>query len=161
MVIVIIALFAGVIAPNLLARRDSRASAAFFVKLPDLVVEARDVAQQKGVTVDLQYDESKRVFTLTEESSNQSETTAFREATIPTGLEAQTFRKANQVVSAGEWLIKFYPDGRADLGAVEVMDHGQAHALTVAKDGTLRIINGAMPDTEETRWPAGEREQRA
>lgn len=166
-VIVILALFAAVIVPNLLARRTSRAAAAFFVRLPDLVEEARETAQRQSVTVELQYDSNKRSFTLsTEPAATTSQTkneapTIVREAAVPEGIEPQTFRGADQVQSSGDWVVKFFADGKSDGGGVELLDHGKAHALLIESNGTCQMLLGNLPQSDQTSWPAGEHEQRA
>jgi Tfp pilus assembly protein FimT len=160
-VIAIVMLFAALAMPNLLSRRASREVAAFFVRLPDLAVFAREYAQRKEKTVRVTFDETRGVFSVEADGEKpEDERSVVRELPLAEGLRAVGFRQEDRSVSSGEWEMVFYPDGRSDGAGVEVDDNGRIRSVTVSPDGVVRIQEGTMPTVEERRWPAGEREQR-
>lgn len=160
-IVAIVALFAALAVPSFLARQRTREVTAFFVRLPDLAVFAREVAQRDERTVRIRFDEGQSLFTAEADGQTQNdESTTLRDLPMPEDVRTSNFRQEEQSVNAGEWELTFYPDGRSDGGAVELNDNGRIRSVIVAPDGTVRLQEGAMPNAEERRWQAGEREQR-
>ncbi|MGV3618265.1 MAG: pilus assembly FimT family protein [Fimbriimonas sp.] len=166
-IVVIVTLFAALAAPNLLSRQRTREVTAFFVRLPDLAVYAREYAQREDRIVRVRFDEAQRIFvaeadaavsTTNQEESDEAQT--IRQVSLPEDLEATSFRQEDESVSPGEWEITFYPDGRSDGADVEIDDDGRIRSISVSPEGTVRLEQGALPTINERRWPAGEREQR-
>lgn len=168
-VIVVIMLFAAMITPGLLARQRSRNVVAFFVKLPDLAVYAREQAQSQRATMRLRFDEADSQFIVERTSENDAENrvsdsddqVSLRRLGLQEGLSVSSYRQEDETVSGGEWEILFYPDGQSNGAAVEIDDNGRRRAVIVDRNGSIRLEQGPLPAVEERRWPAGDREQRA
>lgn len=172
-IIMIVTLFAALAMPSFLARQRTREVTAFFVRLPDLAVYAREVAQRDETTVRIRFDEGQNVFSAEREGSEpdgsngpnasegDGELSTVRSVGMPGDVKTSNFQQEGQSVNASEWELTFYPDGRSDGGAVELDDNGRIRSVVVAPDGTVRLQQGALPTVDERRWPAGEREQRA
>jgi prepilin-type N-terminal cleavage/methylation domain-containing protein len=164
-IIAIVTLFAALATPSFLARQRTREVTAFFVRLPDLAVYAREVAQRDERTVRVRFDEGQNLFIAdidgeVDETGVENEPSTVRQVPMPPDVRTTNFRQEENSVNAGEWELTFYPDGRSDGGAVELDDNGRIRSMVVAPDGTVRLQEGAMPTIDERRWPAGDREQR-
>ena len=164
-IIVIVTLFAALATPSFLARQRTREVTAFFVRLPDLAVYAREAAQRDERTVRVYFDEGQNQFIaeaegVVDDTGVQDEGSTIRQVAMPGDVRTTNFRQEENSVNAGEWELTFYPDGRSDGGAVELDDNGRIRSMVVAPDGTVRLQEGPMPTIDERRWPAGEREQR-
>lgn len=160
-IIAIVTLFAALAMPSFLARQRTREVTAFFVRLPDLAVYAREVSQRDERTVRIRYDEGQTTFNVEVDGATaDDDARSVRQLIVPGDLQPTSFRQEDQSVSPGEWELTFYPDGRSDGGGVEVNDNGRVRSIVVAPDGTVRLQEGALPTIDEKRWQAGEREQR-
>lgn len=160
-IVAIVALFAALATPSFLARQRTREVTAFFVRLPDLAVYARETAQRDERIVRIRYDDGQSAF-LVELDGQEAEDDpeSLTQLNVPSDLEVTSFRQEEESVSGGEWELVFYPDGRSDGGGVEVNDNGRIRSVVVAPDGVVRLQQGTLPTIEERRWQAGEREQR-
>jgi Tfp pilus assembly protein FimT len=161
-IIAIVTLFAAIATPSFLARQRTREVTAFFVRLPDLAVYAREVAQRDETTVRIRFDEGQNTFTAEMDGVElDDEPSTVRQIAMPGDVSATSFRQEDESVNASEWELTFYPDGRSDGGGVELNDNGRIRSVVVAPDGTVRLEQGNLPTIDERRWQAGEREQRA
>lgn len=161
-VIAVLGLFAALIMPNLLAQRASRTARSFVAALPRLASEAREIAIAERRVTSLRFDEAQGLLqVVVDAQQDENEDTLLREARMPEGFEMTTLRLEEEDVAPGEWIMRFYPDGRSDGGGIQVGDRGRPISLLIDREGNTRLLKGPLPAAEEAQWPAGEYEQRA
>lgn len=184
-VILLLALMAATIVPNLVSQKDARQVRLFFSSVQDMAREARTVAVQTGQTVTLRLTEGAdrletvqpRVETAADESRDgrnvavrtpatgaasrtEDETVTVRRLTMPDLLQAARFRSGEEDRSASDWELRFYPDGTCDGGGLEWNAGGETVFLAVSPQGDVSLGNGDLPEQREERWTAGEYEKR-
>jgi prepilin-type N-terminal cleavage/methylation domain-containing protein len=152
-VILILALLAASIMPNVVSALDSNRRRNYRLSVPRLAGEAHNYAVQRGVTVTMR--------TNTEDAFEIATTTDGEEQTIRTlqpvaGVEVDSLLAADGSDPGSDWMVNFYPDGTSDGAVIELSDSGAIYRYQVLKTSgkTRRIAEDDALEAE--KWPAGD-----
>ncbi|MFQ3677236.1 MAG: prepilin-type N-terminal cleavage/methylation domain-containing protein [Fimbriimonadaceae bacterium] len=193
-VIVLLALLAGLVVPNLVNQRDARQTRLALIQARDALVEAQARAVREGQTVAVRFDEASQTLTIVRPadvlnaapitgagltgtaslaaarqaafgSANDVDTndlgeSVLRRVRLGGNIRGRGFRVADETVVSGEFLLRFYADGKSDGGALEFDVNGASRSIVVDRNGDARIENGGLPDVQTDEWQAGENERR-
>lgn len=158
-VITVLAVLAALAMPKIVTLRDSALRQAFFAEMRLLAAEASETARVRNLEAIVRYDSSERAFLIEVEPQEGEVQVVRRIETVPE-IEVERFRRNGRDSSESEWELRFFPDGRADSGSVEVSASGLVYHLRVDRSGRSVWERGEAP-LEETRWEAGQLETRA
>jgi len=153
-VIVILAMFAAAVVPNMATSIESAKRRSFRVSVLTLARRAKVEAITRGATVNLSLNNGD--FQIS--SGSETDSTVIGSVSQAPGIEASHFTKAGEELGEGEWLIAFYPDGTSDGGAFQFDEGSDSTSVKIAKkDGRVSVTDGALDpgDTSETEWEAG------
>jgi hypothetical protein len=156
-VIAVLALGAALVAPLISAQRQGIEHRAFRTGLTQVAAEARIQAVERRQELRLRYDDGLRTLTLERVEEGEE---PLRTIQIPQGILATSFQEAGQVVSSGDWAVRFLPDGTSDSGGIEFDDDGVVLAWYVDERARAALSEGTLPNPNDQRWPAGSLEQR-
>jgi len=160
-VIVIIALFAGLLMPNLVRMKSSREEREFWVALARFTTQGRERAIQLGRTVTMQFDGTTNTLTFTSINPDDGLEEDLAHLDLYEGTQVVKFEADDQQLAPSEWKLHFYPESKADKGGLELTLNNQTRALTVDQYGRAQVIEGQLPDTTDDKWTAGDIEHRA
>lgn len=161
MVIVLVALLASSIAPQLSAMKRSRIEREFPIAALRLALTARETAITDGQAVSLMFGEQLRRMQVVRTDAESGTDNALFEITLSPEVETGRLDLAGRESNSSDWRLAFYPDGTCDGGGVEFRRGNQSFALVIdPASGAARIIDGQLPDTTGDRWQAGEIEHR-
>ncbi|MFZ4508340.1 MAG: GspH/FimT family pseudopilin [Fimbriimonas sp.] len=163
-VILLIALFAAAIVPNLGRQKDARLEAQFYEGARRLAVVARNRAIQSGTTMVMKYDDATQTLEVVPDTSganNDTSETVLDQVQTPqtqgnSSMRAQTFVLEGADSNASEWQISFFGDGRATAGSIQF---NSGRTLQISANGMAQLIEGSV-STEPESWEAGQLEQR-
>jgi prepilin-type N-terminal cleavage/methylation domain-containing protein len=152
-VILVLALLAASIMPNVASVVDSNRRQAYRLAVPRMVGEGHNYAVQRGqiVTMQLNDDEGFELVTQGEEDEQVIKTLPQVE-----GVTVDSLLVADGSDPGLEWQVNFYPDGTSDGGVIELGDAGAVYRYQVVKaTGKVRRID---PEEllEEDKWQAGD-----
>ena len=156
-IIVLLALFAAIVAPNMLAIKRSRAQLdreAAILRLPQ---EARNEAQERRTPIALRLEEDALV--METEPAEGEDAQTIKQVSF-TGMAVETTQLNGESTDTSSWRWVAYPDGSADTGGVEFSLNGSQKSLELPRFGDAKWLRGALPDVQQERWQAGELEQR-
>lgn len=161
-VIVILALVATGVMINLPAGLRGDQVRGFRIGLTRIAAQARQDAISGGAPVSVTFDESGgRLQAGAQSTDRQTSTNSVR---MPDGFSAREFQLEGANSTAPEWVLRFYPDGTCDSGAIEFAGDGLETVTVVfdPKTGSARVSDSALADvvTAPERWEAGEMELR-
>jgi len=178
LVILIITLFAALIAPNIINEKTAEAKRESFGRVQDMFRLARVRAIQQDRTFAIAYDSGKSEFRLVREPEPQTNNTGSNVASptprplsqvqsvgdyeqietfdLPSGITATEFRSGLNDTDSGSWLLHFYPDGTADTGGVTLNQGQTPNAIQVDQYGMSTFMQGQnLQDPTQLNWPAG------
>jgi prepilin-type N-terminal cleavage/methylation domain-containing protein len=159
-VIVLLALLAALIMPNLVAVKASRERNAFRSELRRLAVSAREDAILRSSIRVLRYEDGSNAFLTSTVSEDGTPADSGRSVALPEGVRVDSFRVGAREVAGGEWEMRFQIDGSTEGGGVELSDGAFVYSLRFAEDGTVRLLEEELPNLSDERWSAGSYEQR-
>jgi type II secretory pathway pseudopilin PulG len=160
MVIVVLALFAAMIMPNLAQQKESRERLQFRMELRRLIVSARERAITRASTQVVTYEDATGRFQAASADENGMPGEPFASATLPDGVTADQFRMGDRDVGDSEWEIRFHSDGSSEGAGLQLGDGQIPYSVTVDLDGTTRAFADELPQAGTRRWEAGSYEQR-
>lgn len=155
-VVLIIALLAAAVAPNLVSLKTGRELRQFRSDLRQLAAQTRESAISTGKELDLSFGSNR----FSVQPADTESTVVPRTLAVPDVVTTNRFELAGADSSEGEWTLRFYPDGTTDGGGVELREGQNAFALQIKKSGEVLVVDGNLPDTTAEKWQAGEHEQR-
>lgn len=160
-VIIVIAMFAAIVTPRLLAVRETTQSATFRMNVVRFFLDARERAIQQRTTLEVAWDGN--AFSLTDPAAETDETEAEPSRRFALGQNATLAgtRIRGEDVSEDEWVAKFHADGTATDAAIQLDAGGADLTLVIdGESGKTRLERGTLDDLPERNWPAGEIEKR-
>lgn len=161
MVILLLVLLAAAVLPNLNAMREGRIERAFPGDVRRLAMDARERAISDGRTYALTFGDQLQRLQLVEPSLEGGAGTTLSEVHLTSTAQTGRLELEGREANSADWVLNFYPDGSSDGGGVEFTRGNSVFALHVqAVNGTIRIIDGRLPDTTAQRWQAGDIERR-
>lgn len=159
-VIVIIAVVAGGIAPSVGRWKDGAELRQFYSRVASLADEGREVARSRRTA--LQLTVSGRSLTLRSGVTEESEGTAVRTLALPNNVNLSSAGRGGNTESTEGFVISYFADGTSDGGTLTFTADGVEQVLRVSSQGRTRWIS-SDEDTgtygTET-WPAGDLEVR-
>lgn len=156
-VITLVALFAVFILPNLVTSRQAEDERLFVDGLKRLADNARDTAISKNETLHLSLDGNR--LTVTQETDTNQKGDEVAGLDLISGAQANKFQANGQDMESGDWDLRFYPDGTADEGGVEIDIRDATYALNVTSRGAA-TVDDQLTDYANVRWDAGTYETR-
>lgn len=159
-VILVLSMIAAIVLPSIAATMKSQRMRGYLSDLERLTIEASGIARQSGQTVSLVSDG---------EGSFQIQTEVEGEEPVPVsqvtpiaGIQVVNHRLGSDDLGSEEWSLRFYADGTADAGGVQIEEPAETWALVVdPKSGRGRIQRGELPDMATDEWEAGDYVQRS
>lgn len=160
-VVLILAMFAALVVPRLVAMQKSQDYRTFVSATRSAFGYAREMAIESKTEYRLKVNESQRQVELVRGVDQGSEQQADRTVSMPEGVTVSKVRLDGTDTSTDTWEVIFYPDGTSSRAGVEFSSDGRQIALQVDDvTGRAKFIDGELPDETDTKWQAGEREQR-
>jgi type II secretory pathway pseudopilin PulG len=156
-ILVVLALFAALVVPNVVAIKRSRDLAALEADVARLPVTGRNEARSARVPVALRVDDTDLVL---ERRPPDADPQVVKRVPLTGDLRIESARNANGLTDVATWTWTVYPDGSADAGGLEFSEGQNRKSLTLETDGGSRWMSGDLPDDLDEKWPAGELEKR-
>jgi type II secretory pathway pseudopilin PulG len=157
-VIVILALTAVLVFPNMIAIRRSRALKDVEAAIWRLPREARHEALRSQQPVAIRVEGSTLVM---ERTSIQGDSVVVKRVNLREGITVTGARTGRESTDLDSWRWMAYPDGSADQGGLEFMEGNSPKSLYLPKQGDEVWGDGNLPDTSQEEWQAGEVQYRA
>jgi len=152
-VIVVLALMAAAIMPNVGTAVEQNRRRNYRLSVPRLVGEAQNYAIREGQTVTMRADTDGAFSIVTDVEGEEN---AINELTPVEGVEIDALLTADGSDPGSDWQINFYPDGTSDGGVIELNDAGAPFRYQVLKSsGKVRLIGEDTP-LEAEKWEAGD-----
>lgn len=163
MVIVLIALFAAVTTPRLLAMRDGADLRAFRWEAENVFQAAREAAISRGRPVRVALAEGSGAIQAVDQAGGESgQDLTVSSAEFPVGVSLIAVRRSGTEVDLTTWEVWFYPDGTATEAAAQFDIAGEPLSVTIAPGTAIvHATRGELPEPGQDTWEAGELEQRA
>lgn len=160
--IVVLALLSAIVAPRLVAVRSGQEARGVKFAIRELAREARLRALQEGETVFLRIEgNGERVELVRSARRNgEGQESVIRSVEVPSSVDFPRLRLGQSESGESEWEFRFYADGRADGGGLEIEHDGAVDSVLIDSDGTVTLFEGPLPEDVKDSWPAGENEQR-
>lgn len=155
-IIVIIALFAAMVAPNLASMKASRDHRAFFEKTSQIFAVARAKAIELKKPIEVHLDDAKNELFLAQVDADGNTTEVGARVALPSEMRVDELRQGTQTVSSGEWKPVFYPDGSSERSGIQVSEGDRTTSFVVSKLGFMQQLDGTLPDASLEKWTAGD-----
>lgn len=159
-VITLVALGAALITPNLARWQSGAARRAFPSELRRLFSNARETAILARAPRSVSYSEEASGFTVSWEDSETSESRSGATVRLPSGIELGRMTSGGNEATPADWRVEIQPDGTTEAAGFELLESEATMALTISKDGHVRLLAGSLPEPETERWQAGDLEIR-
>lgn len=157
-VILVLALVAAIVAPNISAMIDSQQTQSFRIDAERIARQARAEAISQGDTVRLTFSGVLRAAQVSEEleaAEEEAGGAAIAEVDLPEGVTAVAFRANGQDVGPEDWRAEFYAGGDARSGGITFDSSGRIWHLLIQREGQITVGEGELPPAEADRWEAG------
>jgi Tfp pilus assembly protein FimT len=154
-VVTVLVIVSIMVLPNLVSMKsasDRRDAISGIRRAP---ADARELAIQKGQTMQLVYDDATHEFQIQQVGADGTATTSTHYP-ITQDLEPTRFEQSGKESTSSDFKLQFSPEGRSNGGGVEF----NSFSLIVDTSGGIRYIEGQLPPPEDERWEAGSLEQR-
>lgn len=152
-VILVLALLAASIMPNVASAIESNRRRNFRLAVPRLMSEAHNTAVQSGQPVFLTTNEDDG-FELTR--TVEGEETVLQTLDAVEGVTIDSLLAADGSEPSDEWRVGFYPDGTSDGGIVDLNEAGSTFRYQIVK-ATSRVKRLGEDETvEDEKWQAGD-----
>ncbi len=160
-VVAIVAAMAAIVIPRFAALQSGQQSRDFTSALLRIGGDARLIAIESGQTVEVRYDDERRVLAFETVDPVTFATTEERLIELPDSVELSAFTLDGAFASATDWTLQFYPDGSGLDAGVEVEDGLFVYHVTIeGRDGTALKGVDRLAESGQQEWQAGELEQR-
>lgn len=176
---IVLVLMAACIVPRMIALTRSRALFEVEAAIQRAPLEARNEARRSQVPVRLRVENGALLMEWVLDSQNQQQqpNTAmqanpptlrsdgvspqeFKRITLGDDIQVQYAQRNNQNSDLGSWQWTVYPDGSADTAGLQFSEGNKQKSLVLTNTGDGQWLEGALPDTSQQQWPAGELQQR-
>jgi len=154
-VITILVILSALLSTRIVAMLASRQVQSFIDGLPRIATQAREAAITQGQTAKLTYDQSQQTLHVAAEQSGQPDKTV-ADLSVPSNVQLDSFQLAGQTSGAGDFTLRFYPDGHSDGGGIETNSNGSMRSLVVDTNGLAKLVNGPLPAASQDTWTAGD-----
>ncbi|HZO91905.1 MAG TPA: hypothetical protein VFB38_26545 [Chthonomonadaceae bacterium] len=154
---IVLILMAAYIVPNMVALTRSRSVYAVEAAIQRAPVEARNEARRSQRPVALRVEGDVLVLARLSEAGDLQE---FKRIALGNTIQVTRARLGSETRDLASWQWTVYPDGSADSGGLEFSEGTAIKSLVLSQSGEGRWSEGALPDTNDDRWQAGELEQR-
>ncbi len=159
-VIFIVALFSALFAPNVAAFLKGDEYRTFRAETKSAFGFARESAIQAKAPHRVRIQESSRTIEVIRQGTDGQDQTV-RTVDMAQQVTVSKVTLNGQDSNTETWEVTFYPDGSATKAGLELSTDGQLFAVQVNEvTGRSTFIDGELPEDTESRWEAGEREQR-
>lgn len=163
-VIVLLALIAAIVSPRLTQRAESASERGQVRKMLAFLRSAKESAITRGETVSVRVDVEGRMAMESRSPIDPEVSQEIDSISPPSGYTLSDRTLAGRSVGGDDLVIEFYPDGTTTGGTVTFTMRDAVETLVIAVDGrsgSIRATRGAgEPNSEPTRWRAGELERR-
>jgi type II secretory pathway pseudopilin PulG len=146
--IALLALFAATVSPAFVRLAENQKAYRFRSEALAICAQAREKALETGADVTVSFRDGEGPLVATTEAEGDDSVLA--SVAVPESVVPE---------SAGTWTAVFHPDGTAEAEPLEVTDGGGTRYLVVRGDGRVGWFD-EPPEEQETRWRAGDYEQR-
>lgn len=156
-VILVIAIMAGLVLPNMVAIEQSRQRRAAASALQRLPAEAREESRRLKAPVTVRMDGDDLVMErwfVGEDAGRDPE--EIKRITLYGGVKIATVRQGSESYSPDEWEWTAYPDGSAPSANLEVTDGDNTKNLYYPSAGDARWLQDGEEDPTAGGWEAGE-----
>lgn len=159
-VITVLVLLAAAIMPSLVSEKNSREARQFFAKARNLIQETRARSMGDSQTRTLRFDDSEGKLVVDRLDIETGDSVTERELELPAGVEGSAFVVEGEASNSAEWQVGFFADGLSTEGGITLTNNGRPISIVIDDRGTVRQIDGELPDTSQDVWDAGGYEQR-
>ncbi len=156
-VISLVALFAALIVPNLVSSHKSAQERLFVDSMKRIANEARESAISQNLAMHLSLNGDR--LSVTKDTGNNQKGDELVGVDLIDEANATKFQVNGQEPTSGDWDLRFFPDGTADEGGVEVTIGQSVYALNVSPRGGVSV-DDQLTDASSIRWEAGTYETR-
>ncbi|HEV2473165.1 MAG TPA: type II secretion system protein [Chthonomonadales bacterium] len=156
-VIFILLILAAVILPSVAAIKRSRQLSDLEAAITRLPLQARNQARKSLVPVALQVQGNSLVMTQDPNGQNQQQ---LGEVDLNQDIQLDKAQRNGQPSDTGSWQWVVYPDGSSDSAGLEFTEGSAKRSLLLSRDGTIRWLQQALPDTTQDTWQAGQLQKR-
>jgi prepilin-type N-terminal cleavage/methylation domain-containing protein len=156
-VILVIAIMAALVLPNMVAIEESRQRRAAEATLQRLPAEAREESRRLKAPVTLRVDGDDLVMErwfVGEDAGRDPE--EVKRISLYGGVKIANVRQGSESISPEEWEWTAYPDGSAPSANLEVTEGDNTKMLYFPSEGDARWLADGEEDPSEGGWSAGE-----
>ncbi len=153
-VVLVLALLAAFLTPNLGRSLVANQRRNYRAGLLRMVADARRQAAQTGTAITMGVSDD-GAFQLSAVNADNEENVLSTLAPID-GVEASGLYLKDGTEAGNDWLVKFYPDGTSDGGAIDISENGDEIRYQIQPATGLVAIVSTDTEFQEDRWPAGE-----
>ena len=151
-VLVLLMVSAGMLAPSIGSLLNSRSEQDFVAKWERFLVNERNQARSEKKTRTVRFDEAAKAF---READDANVFTA-----LPENATITASRVDGADVAADDWTVKFFADGTASASDVTVTIDSKPWSLEVTNQGIISLRQRELTALETPDWEAGNNETR-
>jgi type II secretory pathway pseudopilin PulG len=151
-VLVLLMISAGLLAPSIGSLINSRAEQDFVAKWERFLVNERNQARAEKKTRTVRFDEAAKAF---READDANAFTA-----LPDNATISASRTDGVEVAADDWTVKFFADGTASVSEITVSIDSKPWSLEVTNQGLISLRQRELAPLETPDWEAGNNETR-
>ena len=155
-VISVVALFATFVVPNIVSSHKSMQERLFVNSLQRVAADAREAAISQNATMRLSMSGNR--LSVVPDSGSAQKGNEISGVDLIEGAKGTKFQLNGQEMSS-DWAVRFFPDGTADEGGVEITIGESSYALNVTPRGAVNLTDQLI-DANALRWDAGPYETR-
>ena len=156
-VITLVALFASLIVPNLVGSRETQRERAFVSALKRLALDARTRAISDNQTLHLTLSGDR--FSVSQDGDAKQRGAEILGLDLLASARVSRCQLNGQDASTADWDLRFYPDGTADQGGIEIEVGQNVYVLNVTAKGQ-GTVDDQLTDQSTVQWQAGTYETR-
>jgi prepilin-type N-terminal cleavage/methylation domain-containing protein len=153
-VIVVLALLAVLITPNLGRSLVANQRRGYRAGVLRLIEDAKMRAAQGGTTVTLRAGENGG-FQIGSTNANGEET-VLQSLSPVNGIETSALFLKDGTEASADWAVNFYADGSCDGGSIDLAENGSAIRYQIKPATAMVAIVSTDSEIQEDRWKAGE-----
>ena len=159
-VIMVLALLAALVVPNVVAIQRSQAVRTLEQKVLRLPAEALNEARRNKKAVTLRA-EGSDTLVLELAGDEGAAPTEIKRLTLSADLRLDAAHSKGESVDLASWEWTVYPDGSATPGRLDLAEGSKILSLRLPENGELpRWSTASSTEAGDERWSAGELEQR-
>ncbi|MEQ1823752.1 MAG: prepilin-type N-terminal cleavage/methylation domain-containing protein [Fimbriimonadaceae bacterium] len=153
-VIVVLALLAVLITPNLGRSLVANQRRGYRAGVLRLIEDAKMRAAQLGTTITLRSGENGG-FQLSSRNTDGEET-VLQSLDAVDGIETSGLFLKDGTENGSDWAVNFYPDGSCDGGSIDLAENGSEIRYQIKPATGMVAIVSTDTEIQEDRWQAGE-----